>query len=88
MMDLLMRLYGLAMQTALTLSIPVVAAIACIGVIVSFAQTVVGIQDQNISFGPKIAAGALILAIGGPAAMAVLAQLLRSAIESLPRLTG
>jgi flagellar biosynthesis protein FliQ len=87
-MDLEMQLYVLALHAALTLALPVVVAVACVGVAVSLVQTVVGIQDQNISFGPKLGVVALILTIGGLPALAELVQLLRAAIESLPRLAG
>ncbi len=60
-----MELYGLALQTALVLALPVVAAVAVLGVAVALVQTVVGIQDQNVSFGPKIIAVALLAGFGG-----------------------
>ena len=82
----LLQLYFHTMQIALTLVVPVVVAIAVIGVVVSVAQTVVGIQDQNLSFGPKITIVALLLVVAGPAAIALLAQLLLSAIAALPHL--
>ncbi|MDQ6767706.1 MAG: flagellar biosynthetic protein FliQ [Candidatus Eremiobacteraeota bacterium] len=88
MTDLAMELYALTMQTALMLAMPVVAAVACVGIVVSLLQTVVGIQDQNISFGPKIAVVALLLALGGLPALALLAHLLVRAIAALPRLIG
>jgi len=82
------QLYGLALQTALILALPVVGLVALIGILIALIQTVLGIQDQNISFGPKIAAVAVLAAIGGLPGMALLASLVRAAILSLPRLTG
>jgi flagellar biosynthesis protein FliQ len=76
------------MQTALALAMPVVVTVGCVGVIVSLAQTLVGIQDQNLSFGPKIAALALMLAVGAAPAVTALARLLLSAIAAVPRLAG
>ncbi len=87
-MDMAMQLYGLAMQTALVLALPVTAAVAGVGVVVSLAQTVVGIQDQNISFGPKLAVAALTVIAGGPAALGLLEHLLELAAASLPHLVG
>ena len=87
-MDLAMQLYGLALQTAMVLALPVVAAVACVGIVVSLVQTVLGIQDQNISFGPKIIAVAVMVGIGGLPGMAMLARLLLVAIASLPRIAG
>lgn len=87
-MEPAMQLYSLAMQTALMLSLPVTVTVAGIGVAASLIQTVVGIQDQNISFGPKLAAAALVLIAGGPAALATLTRLLDVAVATLPLLTG
>jgi flagellar biosynthesis protein FliQ len=86
--DVAYSLYIQTMQTSLTLAIPVVAVIGCVGVIVSLAQTIVGIQDQNISFGPKIVALAAMIAFGGSAAFVLLARLLLAVIAALPRLAG
>jgi flagellar biosynthesis protein FliQ len=81
-----MELYGMAMRTALALSLPVVGLVAIIGVLVAMIQTVVGISDQNISFGPKLAAVAVVLFVGGMPALGILVALLRAAILTLPRL--
>ena len=81
-----MELYSMAMRTALALSLPVVGLVAIIGVLVAMIQTVVGISDQNISFGPKLAAVAAVLLVGGMPALGILVALLRAAILTLPRL--
>ena len=88
MTDVANSLYIQTMQTALALALPVVVAVGCVGVVVSLAQTLVGIQDQNVSFGPKISAVALMLVIGASPAVALLERLLLAAIASLPRLAG
>ncbi len=83
-----MELYGTAMRTALVLSLPVVGLVAFIGVLVAMGQTVVGISDQNISFGPKLIAVAVVLLVGGMPALGLLIALLRAAILTLPRLAS
>ena len=88
MTDVANSLYIQTMQTALALVIPVVVVVGLVGVFVSLAQTVVGIQDQNLSFGPKIVALAMILAAGASPAVALLAHLLRAAIAALPHLAA
>ncbi|HXN08295.1 MAG TPA: flagellar biosynthetic protein FliQ [Candidatus Acidoferrales bacterium] len=75
-------------MTALALAIPVVIVVGCVGVVVSLAQTIVGIQDQNLSFGPKIVALAVILAAGASSAVTLLDHLLLAAIAALPHLAG
>lgn len=79
-------LYGLALQTALVLALPVVALVALIGVVIALMQTVVGLQDQNLSFGPKIVAVAVLLGVGGMPGLALLAALLHAVIVALPHL--
>jgi flagellar biosynthesis protein FliQ len=81
-------LYVIAMQTTLTLAIPVVAAIAATGVVVSLLQSAIGVQDQNISFGPKIGVVAVLLAAAGVPALLMLVRLLTLALATLPRLSG
>ena len=79
-------LYTRALETAALLALPVVAVIGVIGVIVGLAQTITGIQDQNLSFGPKIAVIILLAAMSGPFALALLGELLRASIQVLPHL--
>ena len=88
MADVANSLYIQTMQTALALAIPVVIVVGCVGVVVSLAQTIVGIQDQNLSFGPKIVALAVILAAGASPAVTLLVHLLLAAIAALPHLAG
>lgn len=82
------QLYAMALQAALVLALPVVALVAIVGIVSAIAQTVIGIQDQNISFGPKIAAVALLVALAGIPGLALLAELLRAAISAMPHLAG
>jgi flagellar biosynthesis protein FliQ len=73
-----------AMQTAALIAMPAVALIACIGIAVGIAQTVVQIQDQNVSFFPKLAAVAWVAAALGPFALAMLVQLFDTVVRALP----
>jgi flagellar biosynthesis protein FliQ len=88
MADVANSLYIQTMQTALALAIPVVVVVGCVGIVVSLAQTIVGIQDQNLSFGPKIVALAVMLAAGASPAIALLDRLLVASIAALPHLAG
>lgn len=83
----LLGLYELALGTAMILVLPAIGVIAAIGIIVGLAQALVGIQDQNLSFGPKIGAVALLAAVCGLQALSVIASLLQTAVNVLPRLT-
>jgi flagellar biosynthesis protein FliQ len=75
-----------ALETAMLLCLPAVACVAVTGVVVGVAQTIVQIQDQNVSFLPKLVAVALLLAIAGAPALALLVELFRWIAVGAPRL--
>jgi flagellar biosynthetic protein FliQ len=81
-------LFGAAMQAALLIAMPVVALVACIGVAVGIAQTVVQVQDQNLAFFPKLVAVAWVAAALGPAALALLVELFATIARALPALAN
>lgn len=77
-----------ALQTALILALPLIATIAIIGVVMGIAQTIVQIQDQNVSFLPKLIGVALLVTIAGAPALALLVLLFRSAAATAAHATG
>ncbi len=83
-----LSLYLKALETALLLALPVVVLVALIGVIVGLVQTVVQVQDQNVSFAPKLVGVALIIAAAGAPALEMLRKLLVETMAALPRLAG
>jgi len=54
---------------AMTFSAPVLGVCLLIGIVVSFLQAVTQIQDQSVSFVPKLFAVALLIAVLGSAAL-------------------
>jgi len=81
-----LTLFTDALRDAAILALPVVGAVAAIGVVVGMIQTIVQVQDQNVSFAPKLAAVALIVGASGPAALELLRELLVASAAALPRL--
>jgi len=79
-------LFIAAMQTAALIAMPAVALVACIGVAVGIVQTIVQVQDQNISFFPKLTAVAWAAVVLGPAALGLLVNLFDAATRALPAL--
>lgn len=77
-----------ALETAALLTLPLVALVAVIGVVVGLVQTIVQIQDQNVSFLPKLAAVVFIAAVAAGPALALLRNLFAAAAASLPRLAA
>jgi flagellar biosynthetic protein FliQ len=81
-----LSLFVAALKSAAVLSLPVVCVVAAVGIMVGVVQTVVSVQDQNVSFAPKLAAVALLIAAGGPPAFTILRNLLATAIAALPHI--
>lgn len=79
-------LFIAAMQTAALIAMPAVALVACIGVAVGIVQTIVQVQDQNISFFPKLMAVAWAAVVFGPAALGLIVGLFDAAARALPAL--
>ena len=82
MEDWSIHLITTALQTALLLALPLIAATALIGVVMGIVQTVVQIQDQNVAFLPKLASIALIIFAAGTPALMALVLLFRTAAET------
>ncbi len=88
MEETVVRLFVAALHVALVLAVPLVATVALIGIAVGVLQTVVQVQDQNVSFLPKLVAVAALLTIAGAAGLGLLVRLMTDAIAALPRMVG
>jgi flagellar biosynthetic protein FliQ len=64
--DLVISLGVSAMELALKVALPLLLVGLVIGLIVSIFQAVTQIQEQTLSFIPKILALAAVLVLGGP----------------------
>jgi len=80
------QLMGVALEAALLIALPLVAAVALVGIAAGVAQTLVQVQDQNVSFLPKLLAVAALIAFGGAPGLAVLVALFRNAAAAAARL--
>ena len=83
---LAIALFHRALLTAVLLMLPVVGAVALVGVLMGIVQTIVQIQDQNVAFAPKIALVAVLVILAGPTALSALRSLFTDAIALLPLL--
>jgi flagellar biosynthesis protein FliQ len=79
-------LYLLALEIAAIVALPVIAVVAVVGIVVGLVQSITGVSDQNLSFGPKVAAVALMAILGSAPALALLEMLARQTIRALPYL--
>ncbi|MFA6032595.1 MAG: flagellar biosynthetic protein FliQ [Myxococcota bacterium] len=71
---------------AAMLSLPVLIACLVTGAIVSLLQAVTQVQDQAVSFVPKLLVVAIVLAAGGPAALRQLFAFARALFMSIGRI--
>jgi flagellar biosynthetic protein FliQ len=85
--DLLTRLAREGLFLALLLSAPVVLAAMIIGLFVSLVQATTQIQEQTLSFAPKVVAVMLALAITGPWIGAQLVRFTTALFDVIPRIT-
>jgi flagellar biosynthetic protein FliQ len=85
--DLLVRLAREGLFLALLLSAPVVLAAMIAGLFVSLLQATTQIQEQTLSFAPKVVAVMLALAITGPWIGAQLIRFTTALFDVIPRIT-
>jgi flagellar biosynthetic protein FliQ len=85
--DLLVRLAREGLFLALLLSAPVVLAAMIVGLFVSLVQATTQIQEQTLSFAPKVVAVMLALAISGPWIGAQLVRFTTALFDVIPRIT-
>ena len=85
--DLLVRLAREGLFLALLLSAPVVLSAMIVGLFVSLVQATTQIQEQTLSFVPKLVAVLLALAISGPWIGAQLIRFTTALFDVIPRIT-
>jgi flagellar biosynthetic protein FliQ len=85
--DLMVRLAREGLFLALLLSAPVVLAAMIVGLFVSIVQATTQIQEQTLSFAPKVVAVMLALAITGPWIGAQLIRFTTALFDVIPRIT-
>lgn len=77
-----------ALFLLLWVSLPALAVSLVVGLVVALAQAVTQVQEQTLSFVPKLAAVALVLAVFGGVMGAELVRFTRTLFLALPELVG
>ncbi|MCW5235387.1 flagellar biosynthesis protein FliQ [Verminephrobacter eiseniae] len=77
-----------ALSLLLMISMPVLAAVLAVGLIVSIFQAVTQIHEATLAFVPKLIAAMAVLALAGPWMLGLLVDFIRRTIESLPSMIG
>jgi flagellar biosynthetic protein FliQ len=83
-----MHLAGQALVLAAKLAGPLLLVALVVGVVVSLAQAVFQVQDQTLSMVPKLAIGALVLALTGGWMLRITVEFTQQLFERIPSLVG
>ncbi len=82
--DTAISLANKGLEITLAIGLPLLVIGLVVGVVISIIQAVTQIQEQTLSFVPKLVAVAAILIIGGPWMVDVLTQYTRELWTSIP----
>jgi flagellar biosynthetic protein FliQ len=86
--DTVVTLSTQAMSLALKISIPLLGVGLIVGVLISIIQAVTSIQEQTLSFIPKVLAMAVVLVVGGPWMLNQLLSYTSDLWTSIPNMVG
>ena len=86
--DTVVSLATQAMSLALKLSLPLLGVGLVVGVLISIIQAVTSIQEQTLSFIPKVLAMAVVLLVGGPWMLNQLLSYTSELWSSIPNMVG
>jgi flagellar biosynthesis protein FliQ len=86
--DVVVSLATQAMSLALKISLPLLGVGLIVGVLISIIQAVTSIQEQTLTFIPKVLAMAAVLVIGGPWMLNQLLSYTTDLWTSIPNMVG
>jgi flagellar biosynthetic protein FliQ len=86
--DAVINLANQALELALKVALPLMLAGLVVGLIVSVFQAVTQIQEQTLSFIPKILVTAVVLVVGGPWMLNQLLAYTTELWSGIPNLIG
>lgn len=77
-----------ALTLLLAISLPVLLTVLAVGLVVSIFQAVTQINENTLSFVPKLVAAVVVFAVAGPWMLATVVDFIRRTIESIPLAVG
>jgi flagellar biosynthetic protein FliQ len=77
-----------AMSVSLKIALPVLLVSLVVGLAVSIFQAVTQIQEQTLSFIPKVVAMAVVIVVAGPWMLGQIVSYTQNLYESIPSLVG
>jgi flagellar biosynthesis protein FliQ len=86
--DVVISLAVGAMELALKIALPLLLVGLAVGLIISVFQAVTQIQEQTLTFIPKILASVAVLIVGGPWMLDQLLSYTRDLWSAIPTLIG
>lgn len=86
--EVVMNIGRQAIEMTLALSGPMLLASLIIGLIVSIFQAATQINEQTLSFIPKLVGTFLVLILAGPWMLQMMVDFIRRLFESIPQLIG
>jgi flagellar biosynthetic protein FliQ len=72
----------------LMISAPILLAVLIVGLVISVFQAATQINEQTLSFVPKVLAAVAVLAIAGPWMITMLVDYIRQTLTSIPSMLG
>ena len=86
--ELVMNIGRQAIEMTLVLSGPLLLAALVIGLIISIFQAATQINEQTLSFVPKLVGMFIVLILAGPWMLQMMVDYIRRLFESIPQLIG
>ena len=86
--ELVMDIGRQAIEMTLLLSAPLLLAALVIGLIISIFQAATKINEQTLSFIPKLVGMFLVLILAGPWMLQMVVDYIRRLFESIPQIIG
>ena len=86
--DVVINLVMNAMALAFKVAMPMLGVALVLGLVVSIVQAVTQIQEQTLSFIPKIIGLAVVLVVGGPWMLGQIVSYTQQLYSSIPALVG
>ena len=77
-----------ALTLLLMISLPVLLTVMAVGLVVSIFQAVTQINENTLSFVPKLVAAVLVFLIAGPWMLSTVVDFIRRTIENIPSALG
>jgi flagellar biosynthetic protein FliQ len=77
-----------ALTLLLMISLPVLLTVLAVGLVVSIFQAVTQINENTLSFVPKLVAAVLVFAIAVPWMLSTVVDFIRRTIENIPSALG